>query len=825
MASATTDRRQGLTSDKGVKAPVATVATTSVVLSGEQTINGYACHAVNAAGYPDRVLCIAQANPVDNGVWDVQTGAWTRSMDSNNNLDLAHGTMFVVAGGSYEGTVYQLQTPDPIQPGTTSMTFAPNINASGPLTAALVSFAQSGAGAASRNVLQKLQENSQSLTDYFVVGQTDYTTALLDVAAAVGNNGDIYVPPGNFPISTSATISVRRMIFAGGAVLVPAPGTFPVIDAHIVAGNYKIFDSGKTVFACDCDASSTTLRTWTYGFESTDAGKNVCLPYGGALTGAAPAGQYVQNRLAFNTTISAYSSDGQVTLAAGPTTAIRQDYVVDGGYAPLNTGIAIVGNGAVTITTKCHRVNVMWFGAVGDGSTDDAVNQNKAYQSSSRKYGGLTFWHPDGTYINGRELKIDVGVCALKSEPRAAIFRRANGVALERMNNITCVWRGRYGGGGPTKAAENWTFLGLSNSYTASYWLADWCTMTGLVIDGPVIDGNKANQPALTPGSGVDSWDAGLSTMYTKRVLIRSTSSFINTIRWGAALSTQSDDSVCEDGVYFDSCGEGGFYAETSSNIVCGAIKAGSCVDTGWNMGAITFNAIVGGAIKSPMIRGGNNGIYIRNGSTDIDIDIGACLNCLNNAVWLFDESLGSNHLKNITVRGGSINGSANGLIASYVDGLTVVGIKGAAITKGIYIDHTTKLSVTHCPVSGGTRDIEISGGVTTGVIAHNPANVALTGTSATYLTFIIPSGFSYDNSTASGSGYVSVQISDNASDGNARWNFSKQGGITVPSAWNFYPIIFGSGATIWEDAGGNLRYKATLPTTPSDGKMFVLST
>ena len=40
MSSATTDRRMGLTGDKGMKAPARLATTGNITLSGEQTIDG-----------------------------------------------------------------------------------------------------------------------------------------------------------------------------------------------------------------------------------------------------------------------------------------------------------------------------------------------------------------------------------------------------------------------------------------------------------------------------------------------------------------------------------------------------------------------------------------------------------------------------------------------------------------------------------------------------------------------------------------------------------------------------------------------------------------
>lgn len=122
--STTTDRRLGLTGGTQYKAPVTVVATTNVTQSGEQTIDGIALLAINASGVPDRVLCTAQTNAVNNGIWNVSTGSWTRSLDANGNYDFATGTQVAVARGSAANQIWMLTTANPITIGTSSLSYA-----------------------------------------------------------------------------------------------------------------------------------------------------------------------------------------------------------------------------------------------------------------------------------------------------------------------------------------------------------------------------------------------------------------------------------------------------------------------------------------------------------------------------------------------------------------------------------------------------------------------------------------------------------------------------------------------------------------------------
>jgi hypothetical protein len=66
---------------------------------------------------------IAQADPTTNGIYDAQTGAWTRSGDMSGDNQVVQGTLVVVFYPNAVGLVYQLVTQNPI-PGTTALNFS-----------------------------------------------------------------------------------------------------------------------------------------------------------------------------------------------------------------------------------------------------------------------------------------------------------------------------------------------------------------------------------------------------------------------------------------------------------------------------------------------------------------------------------------------------------------------------------------------------------------------------------------------------------------------------------------------------------------------------
>lgn len=115
-----TSRRDGLTTSLGVKAPVRLATTAALAaLSGLLVVDTVQ----TVAG--DRVLVKDQANTVNNGIYDVNSGVWTRSKDADGNLDLARGTSVIVTDGTTNGGLFYKSTAaNPVVVGTSALTWA-----------------------------------------------------------------------------------------------------------------------------------------------------------------------------------------------------------------------------------------------------------------------------------------------------------------------------------------------------------------------------------------------------------------------------------------------------------------------------------------------------------------------------------------------------------------------------------------------------------------------------------------------------------------------------------------------------------------------------
>lgn len=101
-----------------IKIPCIVATTSNVTLSGLQTIDGVSVVA------DDRVLVKNQSTASQNGIYDVASGSWARSLDFSTNDDVFQGVVVIInSGNTYSDTMFVLTTPDPITLASTSLTF------------------------------------------------------------------------------------------------------------------------------------------------------------------------------------------------------------------------------------------------------------------------------------------------------------------------------------------------------------------------------------------------------------------------------------------------------------------------------------------------------------------------------------------------------------------------------------------------------------------------------------------------------------------------------------------------------------------------------
>ena len=206
-------RTEGLVGNTGYKAPVAAATTGNITLSGEQTIDGV------AVVTSDRVLVKNQTNPVENGIYGVDTGAWERTADFDGIDDVVQGSQVYVntGGASNGGATFVVTTANPITVDATSLSFSrtsasaiaktSNVATAGQ-TAFTVDTYQPGANSIDVYVNGLRQ---RAVDDYT---ETDSTTITFTYGLSAGDEVDTYskVPSATL---TAASASLSTVTDAG----------------------------------------------------------------------------------------------------------------------------------------------------------------------------------------------------------------------------------------------------------------------------------------------------------------------------------------------------------------------------------------------------------------------------------------------------------------------------------------------------------------------------------------------------------------------------------------------------------------------------------
>ena len=118
MSSVSTDRRLGVNSGLAIKVPCATGSTGPVTLSDLQTIDGVALE------IGDRVLVKDQAKALENGIYQADTGTWTRTLDFDGTNDIVTGTLVKVNGGAVGVGFWYVSSDAPQEIDSSDITFA-----------------------------------------------------------------------------------------------------------------------------------------------------------------------------------------------------------------------------------------------------------------------------------------------------------------------------------------------------------------------------------------------------------------------------------------------------------------------------------------------------------------------------------------------------------------------------------------------------------------------------------------------------------------------------------------------------------------------------
>lgn len=250
MTSVSTDRRQGVNVGAAVKVPVKAASTANLTLSGEQTVDGIAL----VTG--DRCLVKNQTSGVNNGIYTVDTGTWTRAPDWDGTYDVKKGTFVYVTNGTTNGGLfYGVTTSDPITIGTTSVALGA-VTPSSSLTIPLA-IAQGGTGQVTKATalaalgVVSLTGAGGTANSQTAAAPSSYTAFaandLFEYTPSVTNSGAVTI---TVTPSGSGALAAQNVFYNGaacaGSELVASVPTLLLHDGtrlHIVGYSRKLRDS------------------------------------------------------------------------------------------------------------------------------------------------------------------------------------------------------------------------------------------------------------------------------------------------------------------------------------------------------------------------------------------------------------------------------------------------------------------------------------------------------------------------------------------------------------------------------------------------------
>lgn len=249
-------------SQRDSKNSVRVATTTSINLSGTQTIDGVAV----AAG--DRVLVKNQASPANNGIYVAAVGAWVRATDADTSAKMTPNVTVAAEQGAVNGnSVWQLTTDAPITLGTTGLNFDPLTGPTGvaagtyrcvtvdswgrvtdgtnPNTLAGYGITDAAAGVGGVATAAKKLESSRkiSLTGA-ASGAADFDgSQSISISLTLADNGVI---PGEYP---KLTINSKGLVIGGTALTaqdIPSLGWSKITSGKpTTLGGYGITDGIK----------------------------------------------------------------------------------------------------------------------------------------------------------------------------------------------------------------------------------------------------------------------------------------------------------------------------------------------------------------------------------------------------------------------------------------------------------------------------------------------------------------------------------------------------------------------------------------------------
>jgi hypothetical protein len=233
-----------------VKQPVVAVCVDSHISdppTGSQTIDSVSVTTGN------RVLLIAQGNPINNGAWVVQVGVWTRPSDFNTGTDAGAAYFLVQMGTVYTGSSWVCSTPMAVI-GTNPLVFS---QFSSPQSATGHNDAPTDGLVYNNSIGSTLHFRSllNDVNGYLTMTNTTTSVQFAINAASGGGGNNIVARDGSGKFSANSINLSGGLIVSTGSAISPSVQVGPVSTGlSSAAGNLQL----STAFGIGVSIASAT---------------------------------------------------------------------------------------------------------------------------------------------------------------------------------------------------------------------------------------------------------------------------------------------------------------------------------------------------------------------------------------------------------------------------------------------------------------------------------------------------------------------------------------------------------------------------------------
>jgi hypothetical protein len=590
------------------KEPAKAATTANITLSGAQTIDTVSV----VAG--DIVLVKNQTNAAQNGIYTVQTGAWTYAPGSTTWAQYIGAIIYIVSGGQATSAFYTTAQPGGTL-GTTAMNWY-NLSFSSSYTAGTGLTLTGTQFSITNTAVSAGSYGSASSVPTYTVNAQGQLTAASNTTIAIANTQVSGL--GTLSTQNASSVAITGGTINGTSIGASSTstGAFTTLSGTTITASTQFSGPGTgltgTATSLNIGGNAATATSATSATSATTAtnlagGANGSIPYqtgSGATTflGIGSTGQFLTISGGVPTwgsisssTVSSFSAG---TTGFTPSSATTGAITLSGTLNVANGGTGVTSSSGVNsvvlrdangnVTTNCLFEGYANQAASGTTITLTASTaQNYAISGS----GGQTIQLPNATTLpNGALFTFNnnqsSGTIVIQNNSATTIATVQSGsyITVVLLSNSSAAGTWDYHNSPPSNASWSTNTLSWAGSYTNGTW-------NGNVI-GLAYGGTNANLTAVAGGAVYSSGSAlGITAAGTSGQVLTSNGASAPTWQNNSATVSITDDTSTNATRYplFSSITTGSINTEyTSSTKFQFNPSTGTLTTTNLSTGALT---------------------------------------------------------------------------------------------------------------------------------------------------------------------------------------------------------------------------------------------